>query len=118
MGVDVLHGRMYCTVADVPFGPQCLDDDEAWALKGHIWRTRGCDPRALSLADGAQEQALAELRDGSSKTMPNHPDVVCFCGSGELREALYYKAGRQFSQCSACKHRVKGWSGWAEGPPR
>lgn len=72
--------RLYCTVTDSSFGPQCSSDDEAEQLALHVWRTRGQDARAVDAE--VLVVALIELRSGMAEWLPTHIAVRCYCGSG------------------------------------
>jgi hypothetical protein len=93
-------GHMYCTTAEVPFGPQCADEGEAWHLIGHISRTRGKDPRELSRED--QVATLEEIRSGRSDEIPTHPDRLCVCGSGQPFTLQKWWKGVHSTQCEGC----------------
>jgi hypothetical protein len=81
MALVASANRLYCTVTDSSFGPECTSDDEAEQLAAHVWRTRGRDARAV---DGAElVVALGELRSGWAEWLPTHIAVRCYyCGSG------------------------------------
>jgi hypothetical protein len=61
MSWEVQYGRYYCTTSECEFGPQCVDDNEAWALCEELKRRFGeMDPRAVSL--DVRKSVLAEMR--------------------------------------------------------
>ena len=80
MSVQAYRGRMYCSVSECAFGPQCQDDREADRLAAHVYRTRGSDPRAV--ADVEIDMAFEELQNGTAAQIPTHPRIACTCGSG------------------------------------
>jgi hypothetical protein len=70
MAVDVDAARLYCTTAEVHFGPQCADDDEAETLRAECYRTIG-DPRGLDR--GVLDGLLSDIRAGTSGERPTLP---------------------------------------------
>lgn len=104
MACVAFNGRLHCTTSEVSFGPQLRDDDEAWSLIGHIYRTQGLDPReGVDLV-----AALAELRSGVADAMPTHPRTLCLCGSGKMFTSRTFGPGRGkcTTRCGECNGTV------------
>lgn len=80
MSVEIHNHQMYCTTAEVHFGPECRDDTECAMLYEHIIRTRGKDPREVDFVD--RYTALGELRSG--RIIATHPNRLCQCNSGKV----------------------------------
>jgi hypothetical protein len=110
MTLDTHNARLYDSVSETEFGPQCETDDEADALAWHVWRTRGVDARAVEYDE--LDSALTEIREGHAESMPTHPDRLCYCGSGLPHGTVYYRGLSEYRTCARCgSPELDRWTG-------
>jgi hypothetical protein len=110
MSLDSQNARLYDSVSETEFGPQCETDAEADALAWHVWRTRGVDARVVDYAE--LDSALAEIREGRAESMPTHPDRLCYCGSGLPFGPRYRVSQREYRACDRCgSPELDRWTG-------
>jgi len=101
MGCEVIHGRLYDTVSELSFGPQCADDEEAARLFHHVHRVYAIDPRAAGRALLAL--ALEEVHAGTADAMPTSPRMLCACGSGRPFNVTSHHRGLVKTFCPECR---------------
>lgn len=100
MNIEIRDSRMFDTLTETAFGPQCVSDDEAFELVKHIKRTLNKDPRQATPAE--RMIALSEMRSGVAPIIPTHPSLLCGCGSGLMISYKIYIGETVDVYCAAC----------------